>query len=87
MFEDAALRRFDELGRLQPPVLARFVELAFRKPCFAGERYVIVLQTFSLGDKLGAVGAFVSEADAAKPLHEARPHCYVRMCFERSPPA
>jgi hypothetical protein len=83
MFEDAALRRFAEHDRAKPPVLARFVEAAFRKPCFAGERYAIVLQAFTHGGELGAIGAFVSEADAAKPLSEARAHCYVRMFFER----
>ena len=81
MFEDAAIRRFDALGRLKPPQLARFVEAAFRKPCFAGERYAVVLQAFALGENLGAIGAFISEADAAKPFSEARPHCYLRMLF------
>ena len=82
MFEDAAVRRFFDHGRHRPPQLARFVEATFRKPCFAGERYGIVLQAFTLGEKLGAVGAFVSEADAAKPFAETKPHCYLRMLFE-----
>jgi acyl-CoA thioesterase FadM len=83
LFEDAALRRFAELGRLKPPVLSRYVEAAFRKPCFAGERYAIALRTFTLGDRIGAVGSFVSEADARTPetLARARAHCFVKMMF------
>ena len=82
MFEDALLRRLAEHGRLKPPMLARFVEAAFRKPCFAGERYAIALQAFSLGEKLGAIGAFISASDAAKPFAEARPHCFIRIVLE-----
>ncbi len=83
LFEDAALRRFSELGRLKPPVLSRFVEAAFRKPCFAGERYAIALRAFTLGDRIGAVGSFVSESDARSPetLALARAHCFVKMVF------
>ncbi len=86
MFEDAAVRRFAKLGRMKPPVLARFCEAAFRKPCFAGERYGIALRAFTLGDRLGAVGGFFAEADAGHDLRgdldAARPHCAVRMLFE-----
>ena len=82
MFEDAAIRRFAKLGRLKPPLLSRFVELAFRKPCFAGERYGVALQTFALGDRFGAIGGFFSEADSAGDVTKARAHCYVRMIFE-----
>ena len=77
LFEDAALRRFAALGKLKPPVLARHVEAAFRKPCFAGERYVIALQAFTIAGKLGAVGAFLSDGSVT-----ARPHCCVRMMFD-----
>ena len=84
LFEDAALRRFSELGRLKPAVLSRHVEAAFRKPCFAGERYAIALRAFTLDGRLGAVGSFVAEKDAkdAEALGKARPHCFVRMVFE-----
>jgi len=83
LFEDAALRRFSELGRLKPPVLSRYVEAAFRKPCFAGERYAIALRAFTLGERIGAVGSFVSESDAKTPetLAKARAHCFVKMVF------
>ena len=83
LFEDAALRRFAELGRLKPPVLSRYMEAAFRKPCFAGEKYAIALRAFTLDGRLGAVGAFVEEKDTrdADGLAKARPHCFVRMVF------
>jgi hypothetical protein len=83
LFEEAALRRFGELGNREPPLLARAFEATFRKPCFAGQRYAIVLQAFVVEGELGAVGAFVSEEDAARPLAEARPHCSMRMFFAR----
>jgi hypothetical protein len=86
LFEDAALRRFLELGKLRPPVLARRSEAAFRKPCFAGERYAIALQAFTLGAQLGAVGFFLAHPGGAavspEPLEKARPHCFVRMLFD-----
>ena len=37
LFEEAVLRRFAALG-LPEPVLARRLEIAYRKPCFAGDR-------------------------------------------------
>jgi hypothetical protein len=84
LFEDAALRRLAAFGKLKPPVLSRYVEAAFRKPCFAGESYAVALRTFTLDGRLGAVGAFVSAADASSDgaLARARPHCFVRMIFE-----
>jgi acyl-CoA thioesterase FadM len=84
LFEDAALRRFASLGKLKPSVLSRHVEAAFRKPCFAGETYAVALQAFTLDGRLGAVGAFVSSADAQSPetLAKAKANCFVRMMFE-----
>ena len=81
LFEDAALRRFAELGR-STSVLARAIEIGFRKPCFAGQSMRIALRAFALGDRLGACGAFVTEKDAAGDLGAARPHAYVRTLFE-----
>jgi hypothetical protein len=84
LFEDAAMRRFASLGKLKPPVLARHVEAAFRKPCFAGETYAIALRTFTLDGRLGAIGSFVGAADAKseESLAKAKGHCFVRMLFE-----
>lgn len=71
-FEEGVLRRLATLGR-SASVIPRAVELAFRKPFFAGERARLLLQTFTSGTDVVAVGAFVSD-DAAE-----RPHCWVRM--------
>ena len=81
MFEESAVRRFAALGR-SPVVLARFLEVGYRKPSFAGERLRIVLRTFTLGSRLGAVGAFVTEDEAALPLARALPRCCLKMLFE-----
>jgi hypothetical protein len=52
------------------------LEISYRKPCFAGDRVQIVLRAFCVGEKLGAVGAFVSNA---APLE--RPHCTIQVSF------
>ena len=75
MFEEAALVRFSELG-LSTDLLAERVELAYRKPCFAGERMQLLVQAVRMEGRLGAVGAFVPDSG-----DDRRPHCYVRMWF------
>jgi hypothetical protein len=75
LFQDAALRRLAAKG-LSAAVLAERLEIAYRKPCFAGTRAQILLRAFVQGEKPGAVGAFVSEA---APF--ARPHCVISMRF------
>ncbi len=83
MFEEAALRRFFALG-VRTPLLARALEIGYRKPCFAGDRVRIALQAYQLGLHYGAVGTFVGADDAAdeSALATARPHAYVWMHFE-----
>jgi hypothetical protein len=83
LFEEAALRRFVAIGR-QATVLARRVDIAYRKPCFAGEKMRVVQQAFEVGGQLGAAAVLVAESDAAneETLANARPHAYVRMGFE-----
>ena len=75
MFQDAALRRFARLGR-SSRLLPKRLEIAYRKPCFAGQHGRILLRAFSVGDDLGAVGAFVSEAAPWE-----RPHCTIQCRF------
>ena len=84
LFEDAALRRFASLGK-SSAVLARALEIGFRKPCFAGETMRIALRAYTLGEKIGAVGVYVTEKDAASDatLAVARPHAYVHTLFEK----
>jgi hypothetical protein len=77
MFEEAALRRFAAIGR-EKPVLARYSEVAYRKPCFAGERKRISLRAFAVGEKIGVCGAFLPVSSEGG---EARPHCTLRMLF------
>lgn len=67
LFEEAVVRRLAARGR-EVKVLARFVETAYRKPCFAGQRMRIMLRLWEREEAVGAVGAFVPEEDrAAKP--------------------
>lgn len=74
--EDAALRRFSKLG-LGSRRLARFAEVGYRKPCFAGQRVRILLRAFSHQEALGALASFVVESDG--PVD--KPHCLVRLLF------
>jgi hypothetical protein len=84
LFEEFALRRFAALG-VGVPLLARGLEIAYRKPCFAGDRVHVALQTYALGDRFGAVGVFVNadEAPDDQSLGRARPHAAIWMQFER----
>jgi hypothetical protein len=75
---EAALRRFQALGRGSPPRLARALEIAFRRPCFAGERVRVVSQAFAWGDRLGVTAAITADGDAAG----ARPRCAARVVFD-----
>jgi hypothetical protein len=80
LFEDAATRRLAQRG-VARPVLARAVELLYRKPFFAGERARIVLRVFRGEGHFHAIGAFYAD-DAlrdGRPAANARPHCVVRM--------
>jgi hypothetical protein len=79
LFEDAALRRLSMLGR-NASVLARSVEINYRKPCFAGEQLSCMMQAFSTRDGDAVVG-YIAEPGAS--LDRAR--CAVRMQF--SPPS
>lgn len=75
LFEQSALRRFAALDR-PTDVLPTYVELAYRKPCFAGQQVRVVLQAFEKDGRLGAAGAFVPEGDL-----EGKPYCYANMWF------
>lgn len=83
VFEEAALRRFVAIGR-GSAVLARTVDIAYRKPCFAGQTMRVAQQAFEADGRLGVAAVMVTESDAEKDenLARARPHAYVRMGFE-----
>jgi hypothetical protein len=83
LFEEAALRRFVALGR-GALWLGRAVEIAYRKPCFAGQSVRVVEQAFELDGRLGVVATLVDEKDAASDdaLARSRPYTFARMLFE-----
>jgi hypothetical protein len=81
LFEEAALRRLAALG-VTAPGLAREVELAYRKPFVAGEEARLLLRTFKLGERYGAVGIIIRDRDVSLG-GDAKPHCYLRLFFER----
>lgn len=71
-FLDAAQRRLAHAGRsLQ--VCTRAVDIAYRKPCFAGDHVRVRVRLFALGAEVGAAGMIVGADD--------RPRCYVRALF------
>ena len=72
-FLEAAQRRFahtDQALRIR----SRAVDIAYRKPCFAGDRVRAHLRTFAQPDgTVGAAGFIASE--------DSKPRCYVRAIF------
>jgi hypothetical protein len=81
VFVEAALRRLH--GQSKAPLMARGIEIAYRKPCFAGERLHVALRAYEEGGGYGVVGVLVGDEDAAKPLESARPRCFVRLALGR----
>lgn len=63
---DAAVRRFATLGHPLGRRAARAIEIAYRRPSFAGDSITLSLQCFARGDDLGAV-ATMSGAGETKP--------------------
>jgi hypothetical protein len=77
VFEEAALRRFMSLGR-GSAVLARRLDIAYRKPCFVGQTMRVVQQAFEIGGRLGVATVLVPHEGPA----DARPHVYANMLFD-----
>jgi len=72
LFAEAALRRLTELGRSRN-VLVRALDIAYRKPSFAGDVVRVSLRMFTLGDRVGAAGYLLGDGEpAAKPRVCAR---------------
>lgn len=84
IFEEAGLRRFVALGR-GSMWLGRSIDIAYRKPCFAGQVMRVVQQAFEVNGKLGIAAVLVDDRDANDPeaLARARPHVFARMTFEK----
>lgn len=55
LFEDAALRRLSDLGHDTRALLVDLIDVAFRKPCFSGQRMFIALRAFERAGQLGAI--------------------------------
>ena len=84
VLEEAALRRFAELGR-GSLVLGRGIDIAYRKPCFAGQTMRVVQQAFEINETLGVSAVLVDAStfvDGAAPP-DLRPNVFARMTFER----
>ena len=76
LFEEAALRRFAKIGRTEP-LLARRLEIAYRKPCFAGDRMRVHVRAVEVEGRLGALAVLAPEGEDAS---SARVAC--RLVFE-----
>lgn len=83
IFEEAALRRFVALGR-GSKVLGRRLEIAYRRPCFAGEELRVAVQAYEQDGGLGIVGVLAEHSQAGLSIVEllARARTYVRMGFD-----
>lgn len=81
MFEEAASRKLMQDARIPSPhlLVARALELRWRRPFFAGERAALAMRFLEapsgpVPSKLSAVGAF-------SPAGAAKPSCTVKMLF------
>lgn len=75
LFEQAAVRRAVLLG-VNPVGLGGFVEVAYRRPCFAGDVMRLHLQLLRQNGQLSAVGYLAPEGVGVE-----RAHCTLRMAF------
>jgi hypothetical protein len=71
-FLDAAQRRLASGGH-SLKVRSRAVDIAYRKPCFAGDRLRAQLRLFDGPDGLGAAGTLTGT--------DGKPRCHVRVIF------
>jgi hypothetical protein len=79
LFQDAAARRLAAHGERLDRLPVR-VEVAYRKPCFAGDAVRLRLRAFRAGEHPGAAGTF-----AASASDDARPYAALRVHFGGSP--
>ena len=78
-FEEAALRRLAALGR-STALLARELEVAYRRPSFAGEQLRVVVRAFEWEERVVCTGAFFGEGEDSRELSRAR--VFVRLTLE-----
>lgn len=72
-FLDATQRRL-ATGNHPLELRSHAVDIAYRKPCFAGDRVRAHLRLFRLGDSWGAAGSIIGTDD--------KPRCYVRVMLQ-----
>jgi hypothetical protein len=72
IFLDAAQRAIARTGHALK-IRSRAVDIAYRKPCFAGDRVRAQLRLFELDGAPGAAGAIVGD--------DGKPRCYVRVVY------
>ncbi|HET7505596.1 MAG TPA: hypothetical protein VFK02_31465, partial [Kofleriaceae bacterium] len=71
---DAVQRRLADGGH-PARLRSKAIDIAYRKPCFVGDRVRAHIRLFAHGDHIGGAG-FI-----AAPGEETRPRCYVRALF------
>jgi len=72
LFIDAAQRRLAYAGK-PVKIRSRAVDIAYRKPCFAGDRVRAHVRLFELAGQLGAAGHVAAD--------DGKPRCFVRVMF------
>jgi hypothetical protein len=75
LFLDAAYRRLAARGHAGK-LRSTAIDIAYRKPCFPGDRVRAVLRLYEHGDSLGLAGHIAGAADE-------KPRCHVRVAIGR----
>ena len=75
LFEEAALRRRADLGE-RTDVLGTYLDLAFARPCFAGERLNVVGRAFELDGRFGYAARITKLGDPS-----GKPRSFARLLF------
>jgi hypothetical protein len=76
LFEDAGLRRLLDLDYDTRALLVDYIDVAFRKPCFAGQRMYIWVRAFEHLGKPGIVGYL-----GPTECEPNRAHCFCALTF------
>jgi hypothetical protein len=69
LFEDVGLTRLMDLGYSTRAFLVDHIDIAFRKPCFAGERVSAFVRAFEVGGKPGVVAYLGAPRRAPEKAH------------------
>jgi acyl-CoA thioesterase FadM len=72
-FLDACQRRLADDG-LPATLRSKAFDIAYRKPCFVGERIRAHIRLFTHGDHVGGAGFLAAPG-------ESSPRCYLRVVF------